>query len=522
MRTFSFFKGILVTHIVHVFFIFAPKLIKSVMKTMRLLLTCLILFFIPIPGFAQSDDVSNALAYRVEAFASAASGDNTPFWLVSNRYGVVPLDAGNGYLKAGAFHKGAFAKRFYWGAGLDMVAAVPRYRNVYIQQLYAEIGFQALWLSIGSKERYTSLWDKRLSSGDMVLSPNARPVPEINLGFPEFTIVPYTGGWLQVKGDFAVGRSFDTAYLEDFANERQTYIKGIRWHHKSAYFRIKDTENNFPLSLSAGLQHWAQWGGESTNPAIGRQPQSLKDFVRIVLGKEGGEGSSLSDQINVLGNHYGSYDFKISFTQADWAAHAYHQRYFEDKSAVEFQNGNDGLWGLQVDLKTFPWIRKIVVEQLETRNQTGPFHFLGFDHDLHPGVGGGADNYYNNGEYTTGVSYFNRGIGSPLLPSPEYNTDGSLGFKNNRVSAWHVGWEGSITTQVDYRVLLTDMRSWGRHAAPFLKRKDSTSGLLEISYRHPKLSGWLFTGSLAADRGAVYAKSIGFGLTVSKRGLLSF
>ncbi|MDR1160996.1 MAG: hypothetical protein LBK45_01530, partial [Tannerellaceae bacterium] len=128
----------------------------------------------------------------------------------------------------------------------------------------------------------------------------------------------------------------------------------------------------------------------------------------------------------------------------------------------------------------------------------------------------------NNGEYTTGVSYFNRGLGSPLLPSPEYNTDGSLGFKNTRVSAWHIGWEGSITPCIDYRILLTDIRSWGRHYDPFLKRKDSTSGLLEVSYRHPKLSGWQFTGSLAADRGAVYTKSIGFGLAVSKSGLLSF
>jgi hypothetical protein len=475
-----------------------------------------------IPGFAQSDSVSNALTYRMEAFGSAASGDNTPFWLVSNRYGVVPLDAGNGYVKAGAFHNGVFANGFYWGAGLDMVAATPRYRNVYIQQLYAEIGFQALLISIGSKERYTSLWDQRLSSGDMVLSPNARPIPEINLSFPQFTVVPYTKGWLQVKGDFAIGRSFDTAYLEHFIKEGQAYNKETLWHHKSGYLRINDTENNFPLSLSLGMQHWAQWGGTSTNPSIGKQPQSLKDLLRIIVGKGGGDDSTLSDQINVLGNHYGSYDFKLSFTQAKWDAHAYHQRYFEDKSGMEFQNGSDGLWGLQIDLKTFTWIRKVVIEYLETRDQTGPFHFIKFDHDLHPGRGGGADNYYNNEEYITGTSYFNRGLGSPLLPSPEYNTDGLPGFKNNRVSAWHIGLEGSITSLIDYRILLTNMRSWGRHRYPFLERKDSTSGLLELSYRHPKLPGWLFTGSLAADRGAVYTKSLGFGLSVSRRGLLSF
>ncbi|MDR0431377.1 MAG: capsule assembly Wzi family protein [Tannerellaceae bacterium] len=488
------------------------------MKTIRLFFSCILLLFIATCGFAQEGNEPNTLTYRVEAFGSAASGSNTPFWMTSNRYGVVPLNAGNGYLRPGVFYNGMSNKGFHWRAGLDMAVVAPRYRNVYIQQVYAEIGYQALLLSIGSKERYTSLWDRRLSSGDMVLSPNARPIPEINLSFPEFTIVPYTKGWLQVKGDFAAGRSFDNAYLKQFVNEKQLYNKNIRWHHKSIYFRIKDTQNHFPLSFNAGLQHWAQWGGTTSGSSIA-QPHSLKDFIRIVCAKEGGGDATISDQINVLGNHYGSYDFKLSFIKENWASHAYHQRYFEDKSGIEFHNGPDGLWGIQVDLTSFPWIRTIVVEHLETRHQTGSFHFISFDHDKHPGIGGGADNYYNNGEYRTGASYFNRGLGSPLLPSPEYNTDGSLGFKNNRVSAWHIGLEGCITSQIDYRILLTNMNSWGTHSRPFLDTKGSTSGLLEVSYWHPKLSGWLFTGSLAADRGAVYTKSIGFGLSASKRGV---
>ena len=48
-----------------------------------------------------------------------------------------------------------------------------------------------------------SLWDRNLSSGDMTQSANARPIPEINISMPEFTLVPLTKGWLQVRGDFA-------------------------------------------------------------------------------------------------------------------------------------------------------------------------------------------------------------------------------------------------------------------------------------------------------------------------------
>lgn len=489
------------------------------MKILHIILTVVAFLYTDILH-AQTDEIQNATTYKTNLFGSVASGSNTPFWMVSNRYGIVPLDANNGYLSAGVFHQQHFGKGFRWNAGLELIGAVPRYRNIYIQQIYAELGYKSLLLSIGSKENYKSLWDRSLSSGDMVLSANARPIPEINLSMPEFTIVPLTKGWMQVKGDFAAGRSFDTKYLEKFTNEKQTYVKNTLWHHKSLYVRIKDTQSSSPLSGIIGVQHWAQWGGTSSNPDIGVQPHSLKDFIRVVCGSEGGGDASQSDQINVLGNHFGSYDFKLEYTQPGWTVAAYHQRYFEDKSGMVFGNGTDGLWGIQLDLPKFPWLRKVVSEYLVTRNQSGPFHFIDFDHDKYKGPGGGADNYYNNGEYTTGSSYFNRGLGSPLILSPEYNENGDLGFKNNRVRGWHFAAEGDLSTQVSYRLLFTLTNSWGTAYKPFLKNKNGAAGLVDIKYQHPKLKGWEFTGSLAADAGSLYSKNVGFSLSVCKRGIL--
>lgn len=470
--------------------------------------------------FAQTEEVENSTSYRADLFGSVATGSNTPFWMVSNRYGIVPLEANNGYLNAGIFHQQYFGKGFRWSAGLDLVAVAPRYKNIYIQQVYAELGYKSLLLSVGSKESHKSLWDNTLSSGDIVISHNARPIPEINLSMPEFTVIPKTKGWMQVKWDFAVGRSFDTKYLEHFANEHQTYIKNVLWHHKSLYIQIKDTKNGSPFSGIIGVQHWAQWGGTSTNPYFGKQPQSFKDFIRTVLAREGGDDSSEMDQLNVLGNHYGSYDFKLQYTQPNWTLSAYYQHYFEDKSGMTFGNGTDGLWGIQLDLPQFPWLRKVVTEYLITRDQSGPFHFIDFDHSVHKGPGGGNDNYYNNGEYVTGVSYFNRGIGSPLLTSPEYNKDGTLGFKNNRVRAWYLGAEGDLSPQVSYRFMMSISNSWGTHSAPFLNNKRGASGMIDIKYRHPKLTGWEFTGSVAGDTGSLYGKNLGFSLSVCKRGIL--
>ncbi|WP_293710759.1 capsule assembly Wzi family protein [uncultured Parabacteroides sp.] len=491
------------------------------MKALHIIIAGTILLGISNYSYSQTTDIPEATIYKTELFGSAATGSNTPFWMVSNRYGIVPLDAGNGLLNAGVFHNQHFGKGFRWGAGLDIVAAVPRHRNVFIQQAYAEIGYKSLLLSFGSKERYNSLWDRNLSSGDMVHSANARPIPEVNLSMPEFTLVPLTKGWLQIKGDFAVGRSFDTDYLEDFVNTKQVYIKNVLWHHKSLFLRIKDTENDFPLSLTLGAQHFAQWGGTSTNPKIGKQPQSFKDLIRVICGQKGGSDATESDQINVLGSHYGSYDFKLSYTEKDWAAHVYYQHYFNDKSGMEFANKTDGLWGVQFDLPFLPWLNKVVAEYLVTMNQSGPMHFIIFDRDKwQGGRGGGNDDYYNNGEYTTGFSYFNRGIGSPLIPAPEYNSNGSLGFKNNRVKSWHFAAEGDINTQLSYRILFTAMNGWGTSYFPFLNKKFGTSSLVDINYTHPKLQGWKFSGSVAADTGTMLGKSVGFSLGVTKTGIL--
>jgi hypothetical protein len=492
-------------------------------KLMNINMKRLFLFILlttTVTSHAQQADEQKNLTYRTEMFASTSSGDNTPFWLVNNRYGIVPLEAENAYLSAGVFYAQHFRNGIKWNAGGDIAVVAPRYRNVMIRQLYTEVAYRPFLLTIGSKEQYHSLWDKELSSGDMVSSANARPIPEVRISIPDFTLVSHTKGRLYIKGDFSVGRSFDTDYLNQFTkNSQSTYVKDVLWHYKSLFFRIVPNEN-FPFSLDIGLQHGAQWGGVSTNPRVGDQPHKLSDLARVVLGMEGGKGSTPSDSINVLGNHFGSYDFKLTYKKDNWSVEAYHQRYFEDKSGTIFGNGWDGLWGVRLDIPEVTWLQKILVEHLDTRNQTGPFHFINFDHQKHPGVGGGGDNYYNNGEYTTGLSYFNRSIGSPLLPSPEYNTDGTVGFKNTRVYAWHMGMSGKLSSRLDYRILFTLMDSWGQPYRPFRNNKTGMAGLLEVAYRHPRMPGWSFTGSFGANRGTIVDKGMGFGLCISKRGII--
>lgn len=490
------------------------------MKLIRLLFIILISWWISSFVHAQDEYIHNHLMYDVEMFGSAATGDNTPFWQTSNRYGTVPLEAGNGYMRGKIRNHQSINKDFYWAAGFDALVVAPRYRNAYIQQAFAEIGYKSVRLTVGSKEQYRSLFDKQLSSGDMMQSPNARPIPEIDISIPQFLTIPYTKGWGQIKGNMAVGRSFDTDYLEDFIQQPgQYYPKNCLWHHKSFFLRVKDTKGNFPAYASFGLRHVAQWGGTSTDPALGKQPDSFKDFIRIFFLKSGGEQASESDQVNALGAHHFAYDFHLGFRQPGWEVQGYHQHIASDKSGVMMYNGADGLWGLQLDLYRFPWMEKLVVEYITTRDQSGPFHFIWFDHDKLPGRGGGGDDYYNNGEYQTGHSYFNRSVGSPLVTSPEYNKGGKLGFLNNRIRCWHIGMEGRITTDAGYRILLTSMNGWGTTYEPFLKKRSGVSFLGEVTYRLRK--EWSVSGSLAGDTGDYSGeKSFGFGLSIRKQGIL--
>jgi len=484
----------------------------------RLLPYCILLSAFLLSVDAQED--VNQLSYRVGTFGSVSTGEQTPFWMVSNQYGVVPLEANNGYLRTQIGYHHYINSDWSWVTKADVVAAAPRYRNFYMQQLYTELACKGVRLSIGSHEtgRYLqTVTDPFLSSGDLGLATNARPIPEINLYLPEFISLPWAGDWLQGKANFAVGRSFDTDYLESFIGENQYYIQNLLWHHKSLYVRLKDTKNNSPFSFIAGIRHAVQWGGEATNPLIkGQQPQTMKDFVRVVLGRSGGESATLSDQVNALGAHLGSYDFRLGYEKKDWAVYAYYQHIFCDASGMEFYNGLDGLKGLQVETPKFHWLKKIVFEHLYTLNQSGPFHFIQFDHDKYPGYGGGADRYYNNEEYTTGFSYFNRGLGTPFLLSPAYNQSGEVGFKHIRVQAWYMGAEGEIGRYLAWRLRLSAMESLGTPYAPTLKKLTGTSFSTDFSYCR---KDWIFTASIAADQGSLIGNSRGFSISVAKQGI---
>ena len=65
------------------------------MKALHIILIGISLLSISVRSYSQINKIQDSTIYKAELFGSAATGSNTPFWMVSNRYGVVPLDAGS-------------------------------------------------------------------------------------------------------------------------------------------------------------------------------------------------------------------------------------------------------------------------------------------------------------------------------------------------------------------------------------------------------------------------------------------
>ena len=484
---------------------------------------CFLFLFFPLATYSQ-----DLLDYRFDFFGSITTGQFTPFWMTSNTYGTIPLLPNNGYIR-GDLKWEHFSDDVKFEMEADVLTAARHTSSLWFQQLYAAVFYRNVCFSLGAKERYISMLDKNLSMGDMTFSTNARPIPEFNFSFPNYIDLPYSKGYLQFKADFAVGRFMDSNYILRTKNPKASYTSGVLLHHKSLFIKWEDPTGRFPFFGIIGLEHAAQWGG--TSSGYGKNPTSLKDFVRILFAESGGSGSDLGSQANVLGNHLGTYNIKIAYNSVMFQTALYKQHYFEDNSGTELANWRDGIWGGELTFFSQPFLKKIVFEYLQTTNQSGPFHFpygklsddgkegMLYDWVLYPNArGGGGDDYYNH--YFYGWSYFGQAIGSPLLTSPEYNSDRALGFKNTRVKAVHFGLEGQLSPEFAYRTLFTKMSGWGTHGHPFLKKEDNFSSLLEGIYRPNNVEGWQFGVQLSFDSGDLYGNSLGCSLKISKEGIM--
>ncbi|MGI6233018.1 MAG: capsule assembly Wzi family protein [Prevotella sp.] len=480
------------------------------------------------------------LDYRVEAQATVAN-NKSPLWLNANKYGLSSIDKSNGYLRAAAERSLSedSTRRWGWGAALDMAVAYGFTSTFVLQQGYVEGRWLHGTLTIGSKEYPMELKNNHLSSGSQTLGINARPVPQIRLALPEYTKI---WPWLYIKGHVAYGWFTDGNWQEDFTRDRQEHVEGVRYHSKAGYLRFGRPDK--PFTVEAGLEMAAQYGGKKYNAdgtLKSTRSAGLKEMWDVFWGAGGDPGEG--EFANASGNQLGSWVLRINWDKPSYRVSAYADHYFNDHSQMFFLDYDgygsgdewndkkdnryyryalkDNLWGLELNLKHFTWVRNVVGEYLYTKYQSGPiYHDHGTLVSYHLG---GNDDYMNHNFYGA-WQHWGQVMGNPLYTSPIYNSDGKIRVESNRFWAWHFGMDGILSDRmktvnvITYRMLLTWQKSWGTYKDPYVPTRKNTSMLVELGYAIK--GGWSVQAAASFDHGEIYGNNKGVQLTIIKKGRL--
>ena len=285
---------------------------------------------------AMAQDPSpGTVEYQVSAVGNASSGSFAPYFIGSNNYGITP-QKGDALVNAGVFHRLDTTARWGFGYGVELIAGYgtsnrySRYdasagtwrlstagpASVKVQQLYADVRYRSLFLSVGMKQLGNVVSDDRLASGDFVHSNNARPVPQVRMGFIDFQDIPFTNGWMQVEGCFSFGKFMDDSNLEDRYNHYSYHITlGSLYHYKRIMFRTKPSNigraayahswtcSSPPAQAqnhSTGETHWAHG---TSRPATACVPAQSSQATSCGRGKTAQAWPSAT-----AGTAYGAYN----------------------------------------------------------------------------------------------------------------------------------------------------------------------------------------------------------------------
>lgn len=501
------------------------------MKLKKLILT-LVLSAIGLEAVAQL-----TVDYEATVMGNASSGEFAPYYISSNNHGIMPQKE-SALGRVAGWHEMDTTKRFSYGFGADVIggwcdgatyssydADLGQYynheespSNIWIQQLYGEIKYRGVFLTVGLKEQNSAMLNNDLSSGDLMQSGNSRPIPEVRAGFVNFQDIPFTNGWVQIDGEISYGKTTDSDWLEDRFNYYSNRLTVDSWYtYKRAYFRTKPSQ---AFSITIGAQAAGQFRGTTYRYKNGevykveKRDSKFRDFFDMFIPKAGEEGY-------VKGNHLGSWDFMARYRlRNNDQLRAYFQWLWEDGSGIGKLNGFDGLWGVEYRSSRRGIVNGVVVEYLDFTNQSGPIHWDQMDNvgtTITDTDATGADNYYNNMNYN-GYAHYGMSIGSPMFRSPLYNQDGVLEYVDNRFRGFHVGVIGNILRQLEYRILGSYRKSWGTIFVPRLSPRECVSFMVEAKYEVPSVSGLNVKAQVAMDNGRLYGDNFGAMVSVSYRG----
>jgi hypothetical protein len=355
-----------------------------------------ILLLITLVTTLYSQDINN------NKFGLVLTPDiSSQWWSQYNNYGQDPSEIYFNY-KARYKHKNA-------NIGVKVFASKDK---IYIGESYVKSElFSNTYLKVGKYYKdFSSYLNETLSSGSLLISNNAEPMPKIGL------LSSYK---------FKKSQNFDFNFgiSHGLFSKSTIYKTAPMLHEKFVYLNYSKNKNDF----SIGFVHEAIWGGSTES--YGDFPHSFKDFFKVFISADGplldGEPHA-----NALGNHLGIWDFYYKKTINNKELKFYYQHFFEDTSGLRFDNKSDGLWG--IELSNFIKNTDILIEYLNTMNQDSNPPYV-------------DENYYNHYQYQEGWSYKGYSIGNPFIDFLE----------NNPSKVFHLGISSNEVNNYSYKLLLS-------------------------------------------------------------------
>lgn len=463
-----------------------------------------------------SQAIFSQVKYQLESGVYISTSNQTPFWLRSNQYGIVPLES-QFLTMRGAAHKEYDStneqnklKKLSYGYGASFAVNVGKKSNLFLPEAYLKVRYGAFEIYGGRRKEIVGLVDTTLTSGSYIWSGNALPIPKLQISIPNYTSIlghglvsikcGYAHGWFGSQGD----------------------VKNYYLHQKWLYGRIG--KPNWKIKFYGGFNHQVQWGGYPIKPYIEKQTGRLvtnygndfKTYLNVVTGisliTKGGlalDGVPLNEAWNRSGNHLGTVDIatEINFKQFD--LFIYRQSIYEDGSLFFLNNISDRLFGLSLRRKNIKnGILKICFEYLNTKSQGGSNYV-----DDIPQLRGN-DNYFNNGIYTNAWTYNKNVLGTPLM-IPQSQIKNALISKynfsdvpntyivNNRISGYNISLSGKIL-KMNFTTKFMWSNNLGLYGTPFSAKQFSF--LQQINYTLPR---YTLISRLAIDTGKLFANNLG-------------
>lgn len=427
-----------------------------------------------------------------------SKGDHSPFWFSGNKFGYISDKPISTWIRPQLKTEINWNKRYDYSYGLDIWGRYDKQGKIFLQQGWIKTKILFLTVYGGRAEELIGNQDSTLTSGGLIWSGNAPPMPKISINVEQWTPIPFTKDFMDFKGGISHGWFGDQAYVTD------AYL-----HYKYLYVRFG---GELPVHIQYGFHHIAQWGGISQSK--GKAPNDFGAYFDVFFARRT-QTEYLPDGqpiANTLGNHIGSRNFGLNIELKKIQINTYWQTLFEDGSGKAWRNFKDGLWGFTVKEKEKSIISGILYEFLHTTDQSGRFNWDPVTQKEY----GGNDNYFNHGFYRFGWTYNNLTLGTPLITSPVYISGSSSDYvRNNRIIAHHIGLEG-YKNRISYRLFYTYSLNFGTNNSPFDPVKHQHSLIFSTSYSEILPCKIDLGINLGIDLGKMYGNNYGIEIMLKK------